>query len=81
MTTFTSSYGQEFKITTITAGYSKIDATHGHPEIHIARENDDKWYAAYVGSARLHNIENGYIVPGGHSTRAEAANWLLAGGC
>ena len=81
MSTLTTDYGQIFTIETISAGYGKIDATHGHPEIHITRENDGLWYAAYVGSARLHNIENGWQVNGGHKTRAAAANWLLMGNC
>lgn len=79
MNTLITDYGQTFNIETISAGYGKIAATHGHPEVHITRESDGLWYAAYVGSARLRNIESGWQVAGGHKTRAAAANWLLMG--
>ena len=81
MSTMTTDYGQTFNIETVSAGYAKIAGDDMQPEIHITRENDGLWYAAYVGSARLRNIEYGWQPAGGHRTRAAAANWLLMGGC
>lgn len=79
MTTMTTDYGQTFNIETVSARYAKIAGDDMQPEIHITRENDGLWYAALVGSARLHNIEGGWQVAGGHPTRSAAANWLLTG--
>lgn len=78
MTAITTEYGETYTIRTIAAGYSTIEATDHMPPIDIKRSGG-LWYAAYVGSSRWHNFNNGFTVPGGYRTRAEAAQALIEG--
>lgn len=76
----TTDYGQELNIKTIGKGFSIVEGTDVMPEIHITRIAN-RWYAAFVGSARIANLDNGFTVCGGFKTREEAVNWLACGGC
>lgn len=76
----TSPNNETINIETLSAGYSRIEGNSTRPDIDITRENDGKWYAAHVGSARWHNLNNGRPVGAGFTTRTEAAQWLLNGG-
>lgn len=79
MTTITTTYGQTEKIHTIAAGHGRIDATDMQPQIDIIKDGDE-WFAMFVGSARHQNFLSGWKITGGHTTRKDAAIWLLEGG-
>lgn len=78
MSKATTDYGEEFTIKTVKAGHAVIPGHDSRPNATVTKSGRT-WFAFYDGSADEHNFYAGFDIPGGHSTREEAAVWLLSG--